>query len=95
MMGVECSLVKQDGTDIVATKSIDSNLLFAQRIEAKTATFISDKNLYSFSISKGGDKRPYTKEDCDILALCAVRQKAVLFLMLKNFKIKNKENSSK
>ena len=79
MMGVECDLVKQDGTDIVATKSIDSNLLFAQRIEVKTATFISDKNLYSFSISKGGDKRPYTKEDCDILALCAVRQKAVLF----------------
>jgi len=79
MLGVECDLVKQDGTDIVATKSIHGNLLVAQRIEVKTATFFSDKNLYSFSTSKGGDKRPYTKEDCDILALCAVRQKSVLF----------------
>jgi len=88
MMGVEADLVKQDGTDIVATKSIDSNLLVAQRIEVKTATFISDKNLYSFSISKGGDKRPYTKEDCDILALCAVRQKAVLFFNVEKFQDK-------
>jgi len=79
MLGVECDLVKQDGTDIVATKSIHGNLLVAQRIEVKTATFFSDKNLYSFSTSKGGDKKPYTKEDCDILALCAVRQKSVLF----------------
>ena len=88
MMGVEADLVKQDGTDIVATKSIDSNLLVAQRIEVKTATFISDKNLYSFSTSKGGDKRPYTKEDCDILALCAVRQKAVLFFNVEKFQDK-------
>ena len=40
MMGVECSLVKQDGTDIIACKSIDDSLLVPQRIEVKTRTFI-------------------------------------------------------
>ena len=79
MMGVECSLVKQDGTDIIACKSMDDTLIVPQRIEVKTATWLNDKKLFNFSTSKGGDKRPYTKKDCDIIALCSIRQKAVLF----------------
>ena len=79
MMGVECSLVKQDGTDIIACKSIDDSLLVPQRIEVKTATWLNDKKPFNFSTSKGGDKRAYTKKDCDIIALCSIRQKGVLF----------------
>ena len=45
MMGVECSLVKQDGTDIIACKSIDDSLLVPQRIEVKTATWLNEKNI--------------------------------------------------
>ena len=62
MMGVECSLVKQDGTDIIACKSIDDSLLVPQRIEVKTITWLNEKKLFNFSTSKGGDKRAIQKK---------------------------------
>ena len=77
MLGVECDLVKQDGTDIVAIKS--TGLQVAKRIEVKTSTHINEKNQYSFTTSKGGQKRPYTKEDCDILALVALPERKIHF----------------
>ena len=40
---------------------------------------MNEKKLFNFSTSKGGDKRAYTKKDCDIIALCSIRQKGVLF----------------
>ena len=88
MLGVECGLVKQDGTDIVAVKSVDGSLITPQRIEVKTATSLDKKNLFNFQISKGGDKRPYTKEDCDIIALCSITQKGVLFFNVEKFQHK-------
>ena len=45
--------------------------------------------MYSFSISKGGDKRPYTKEDCDILALVSRETKSSsLFFNVEKFQDK-------
>ena len=58
MLGIECDLIKQDGTDVVAVKG--DGVFMAQRIEVKTATFIDKKKCYCFSTSKGKPKRPYT-----------------------------------
>ena len=84
MLGVHCDLVKQDGTDIVAIKGFDAPV--AQRIEVKTSTHTNEnykKNgkQYSFTTSKGNNpKRPYTKEDCDILALVCLPERKIQFL---------------
>ena len=78
MLGVECDLIKQDGTDVVAVKG--DGLFMAQRIEVKTATFVDKKHCYCFSTSKGKPKRGYTKDDCDILALVSLPQRNIQFL---------------
>ena len=83
MLGVQCDLVKQDGTDVVAIKGFDVPI--AQRIEVKTSTHTNEnykKNgkQYSFTTSKGNPKRAYTKEDCDILALVCLPERKIQFL---------------
>ena len=83
MLGVQCDLVKQDGTDVVAIKGFDVPI--AQRIEVKTSTHTNEnykKNgkQYSFTTSKGNPKRPYTKDDCDILALVCLPERKIQFL---------------
>ena len=84
MLGVQCDLVKQDGTDVVAIKGFDVPI--AQRIEVKTSTHTNEKykkngKQYSFTTSKGNSpKRPYTKEDCDILALVCLPERKIQFL---------------
>ena len=88
MLGIECGLVKQDGTDIVAVKCVNGSLITPQRIEVKTATVFDKKSLFNFQISKGGEKRPYTKVDCDIIALCSITQKSVLFFNVEKFQHK-------
>jgi len=84
MLGVQCDLVKQDGTDVVAIKGFDVPI--AQRIEVKTSThtnanYKKNGQQYSFTTSKGNNpKRPYTKEDCDILALVCLPERKIQFL---------------
>jgi len=78
MLGVECDLIKQDGTDVVAVKG--DGILMAQRIEVKTSTYVDKKKCYSFSTSKGKPKRPYTKYDCDIIALVALPERNIQFI---------------
>jgi|TARA_R110000796_G_C14483856_1_gene426992 hypothetical protein len=75
-LGVEAFMVKQDGIDVVALRG--PGVLVAQRIEVKGATY-NDKNLYSFSCSKGKPKRSYTKQDCDIIALVGLLDDGVSF----------------
>jgi hypothetical protein len=77
MIGVQCDLVKHDGTDVIAIKG--PNIFSSQKIEVKTCTYKNEKNLYCFSISKGGQKSRYTKEDCDILALVCLPQRNIMF----------------
>ena len=83
MLGVQCDLVKQDGTDVVAIKGF--GVPIAQRIEVKTSTHTNEnykKNgkQYSFTTSKGSPKRAYTKGDCDILALVCLPEERIQFL---------------
>ena len=83
MLGVQCDLVKQDGTDVVAIKGF--GVPIAQRIEVKTSTHTNEKykkggKQYSFTTSKGNPKRPYTKDDCDILALVCLTERKIQFL---------------
>ena len=78
MLGIECDLIKQDGTDVVAVKG--DGILMAQRIEVKTSTYVDKKKCYSFSTSKGKPKRPYTKYDCDIIALVALPERNIQFI---------------
>lgn len=89
LLGVHCDLVKQDGTDIIATKG--HGLPMALRIEVKTSTHTNEKykrnkagigvgKQYSFTTSKGSPKRAYTKDDCDILALVCLPERKIQFL---------------
>ena len=82
MLGIECDLIKQDGTDVVAVKG--DGVLLAQRIEVKTATSVDKKKCYCFSTSKGKPKRPYTKFDCDIIALVALPQRNIQFMSVES-----------
>jgi|TARA_E500000318_G_C3498279_1_gene187311 hypothetical protein len=77
MLDVQCDLVKHDGTDVVAIKG--PKVFMSQKIEVKTCTYKNEKNLYCFSISKGGQKSRYTKSDCDILALVSLPQRNIMF----------------
>ena len=55
MLGIECDLIKQDGTDVVAVKG--DGVLMAQRIEVKTATFVDKKkNVIVFQPQKANQK---------------------------------------
>ncbi len=89
LLGVHCDLVKQDGTDIIATKG--HGLPMALRIEVKTSTHTNERykkntagvgvgKQYSFTTSKGNPKRAYTKEDCDIIALVCLPERKIQFL---------------
>ena len=83
MLGVQCDLVKQDGTDVVAINGF--GVPIAQRIEVKTSTHTNERykkngRQYSFTTSKGNPKRAYTKEDCDILALVCLPERKIQFL---------------
>jgi len=89
LLGVHCDLVKQDGTDIIATKG--HGLPMALRIEVKTSTHTNERykkntagvgvgKQYSFTTSKGSPKRAYTKEDCDIIALVCLPERKIQFL---------------
>ena len=62
-LGVEAFMVKQDGIDVVALRG--PGVLVAQRIEVKGATY--------------NDKRSYTKQDCDIIALVGLLDDGVSF----------------
>tara|TARA_R100000654_G_C2658497_1_gene124307 strand:+ start:313 stop:789 length:477 start_codon:yes stop_codon:yes gene_type:complete len=83
MMGYAASLVKQDGVDIAVVGG--SELKVAQRVEVKTVLQRDDLARYSFTISKGKDKRCYTRSDCDIIALVALDIEQVLFFPVESF----------
>ena len=86
MLGYAASTVKQDGVDITVG---GAELKVAQGVEVKTVLQRDDLARYSFNVSKGSDKRYYTREDCDIIALVALDienlQKAVLFFPVESF----------
>ena len=87
MMGYAASLVKQDGVDIAVVGG--EGLKVAQRVEVKTVLQSDNMGKYSFTISKGKDKRCYTRNDCDIIALAALDIESVLFFPVESF-INNK-----
>ena len=83
MLGYAASLVKQDGVDIAVVGG--SGLKVAQRVEVKTVLQRDNLARYSFTISKGSDKRCYTRNDCDIIALVALDIEQVLFFPVESF----------
>ena len=83
MLGYAASTVKQDGVDITVVGGAE--LKVAQRVEVKTVLQRDDLARYSFGISKGKDKRCYTRKDCDIIALAALDIEAVLFFPVESF----------
>ena len=82
MLGYAASTVKQDGVDIAVVGGKD--LIVAQRVEVKTV-LQSDEGKYYFGISKGKDRRCYTKKDCDIIALATLSEEKVLFFPVESF----------
>ena len=82
MMGYAASLIKQDGVDIAVVGG--EGLIVAQRVEVKTV-LQSDEGKYYFGISKGKDRRCYTRKDCDIIALAALDIESVLFFPVESF----------
>ena len=70
MLGYAASTVKQDGVDIAVVGG--AGLKVAQRVEVKTVLQSDDMKKYNFTISRGVDKRCYTRNDCDIIALVAL-----------------------
>ena len=70
MLGYAASTVKQDGVDIAVVGG--AGLKVAQRVEVKTVLQSDDMRKYNFTISKGTDRRCYTRKDCDIIALVAL-----------------------
>tara|TARA_R110000796_G_scaffold24753_2_gene70288 strand:+ start:1050 stop:1481 length:432 start_codon:yes stop_codon:yes gene_type:complete len=86
--GVEAFMVKQDGIDVVALQG--KGVLVAQRIEVKGARY-NKKNLYSFSCAKGDPKRPYKKQDCDIIALVGLLHEKVSFKAVEELQMVTKK----
>ena len=82
MLGYAASTVKQDGVDIAVVGGKD--LIVAQRVEVKTV-LQSDEGKYYFGISKGKDRRCYTRKDCDIIALASLSEEKVLFFPVESF----------
>ena len=70
MLGYAASTVKQDGVDIAVVGG--AGLKVSQRVEGKTVLQSDDMRKYNFTISKGTDRRCYTRKDCDIIALVAL-----------------------
>jgi len=91
MLGYAASTVKQDGVDIAVVGG--AGLKVAQRVEVKTVLQSDDMRRYNFTVSKGADKRCYTRKDCDIIALAALdiyarstsSTAAVLFFPVESF----------
>jgi hypothetical protein len=86
MLGYAASTVKQDGVDIAVVGG--AGLKVAQRVEVKTVLQSDDMRKYNFTISRGVDKRCYTRSDCDIIALVALdipASDAVLFFPVESF----------
>ena len=86
MLGYAASTVKQDGVDVAVVGG--AGLKVAQRVEVKTVLQSDDMRRYNFTISKGSDKRCYTRKDCDIIALVALdipASDAVLFFPVESF----------
>ena len=83
MLGYAASTVKQDGVDIAVVGGVD--LQVAQRVEVKTVLQSDDIGRYSFTVSKGKDKKCYTRKDCDIIALAALDIEKVLFFPVESF----------
>tara|TARA_R100001440_G_scaffold11458_1_gene20402 strand:- start:183 stop:659 length:477 start_codon:yes stop_codon:yes gene_type:complete len=83
MLGYAASTVKQDGVDIAVVGGVD--LKVAQRVEVKTVLQSDDIGRYSFTVSKGKDKKCYTRKDCDIIALAALDIEKVLFFPVESF----------
>ena len=86
MLGYAASTVKQDGVDIAVVGG--AGLKVAQRVEVKTVLQSDDMRKYNFTISRGVDKRCYTRNDCDIIALVALdipASDAVLFFPVESF----------
>ena len=83
MLGYAASLIKQDGVDISVVGGAE--LKVAQRVEVKTVLQCDDMGRYSFTISKGTDRRCYTRKDCDIITLAALDIRSVLFFPVESF----------
>jgi tetrahydromethanopterin S-methyltransferase subunit H len=86
MLGYAASTVKQDGVDIAVVGG--AGLKVAQRVEVKTVLQSDDMRKYNFTISRGVDKRCYTRNDCDIIALVVLdipASDAVLFFPVESF----------
>ena len=86
MLGYAASTIKQDGVDIAVVGG--AGLKVAQRVEVKTVLQSDDMRKYNFTISRGVDKRCYTRSDCDIIALVALdipASDAVLFFPVESF----------
>jgi Holliday junction resolvase-like predicted endonuclease len=76
-MGVQCAVCPTPGMDLVA---FDHKRVW--RIEVKTTTKIypSDKVCYAFNTSRGNSKkRRLNNKTCDLLALCALPVRRVIF----------------
>ena len=83
MLGYAASTVKQDGVDIAVVGG--KNLVVAQRVEVKTILEDDKDGKFSFLICKGSDRRCYTRQDCDIIALAALSEEKVLFFPVESF----------
>ena len=83
MLGYAASTVKQDGVDVAVVGG--AGLKVAQRVEVKTVLQSDDMRRYNFTISKGSDKRCYTRKDCDIIALAAMDIRRVLYFPVESF----------
>ena len=75
-LGVACEMVHMGTTDIIA--QTEDGLI---RVQVKASQFKRNKNGsgYHFSLAYGGNKRPLTKENCDVVALVALDRERVLF----------------
>ena len=75
-LGVSCEIVHMGTTDIIA--ETEDGLI---RVQVKASQFKRNRNGsgYHFSLAYGGNKRPLTKENCDVVALVALDREWVLF----------------
>ena len=69
--------VKQDGVDIAVVGGV--GLMVAQRVEVKTVLQSDDTEDFLF-LSKGQDRRCYTRKDCDIIALASLSDRVRIVL---------------
>ncbi len=92
-MGVQCAVCPTPGMDLVA---FDDARVW--RIEVKTTSKIypSDKFCYAFNTSRGNSKKKrLNATTCDVLALCALPVRRVIFRNIKTITGKVTRLSSK